>query len=422
MTPTVSVIADDLSGASSVGAEFARCGLSTVIVQDTDALVSESAEAVIFDTESRYDTVERARAKAGDAARMLRETGAPILLKKFDSLLRGPIGHEIDAIMTSADLAQCVFIGAAPKMGRITVGGYQLVDGLPLAERMRSVDPTAPAGSSFIPERLARDTRRPLLRLDTQVLAHGASALAAFFADAGPGIVVADSATQADLNAVVAAAHAAGVRFFAGSYGMGEALRSIAGGAHRAAPVLLVAGSTSEMTRRQVARLEATLDATSVVLDLDASFFRAPLDEFAAPYLERLREGHDFLLHTSASHEAFDGVRRLAAERGVSDTELAARVDALLQYLVAPFLARCKAFVFSGGNTAQSVYRMLGAKGLTISGHEVLPGTPVATVRGGAYDGRLFLTKPGSFGTADDLAIMLNFAKYAPAAQGVLHG
>jgi D-threonate/D-erythronate kinase len=422
VTPSVSVIADDLSGAASVGAEFARCGLSTVIVQDTDALRSERAEVVIFDTESRYDATGQAREKARAAGRALREIGAPILLKKFDSLLRGPIGHEIDAIMDSAELAQCVFIGAAPKMGRITVGGYQLVDGLPLAERMRSVDPTAPAGSSFIPERLARETGRPVLHLDTQVLARGGHALAAFFANAGTGIIVADSSTQADLNAVVAAAHAAGVRFFAGSYGMGEALRSITGGSRRAAPVLLVAGSTSEMTRRQVARLEATLDARSVVLDLDASFFRMPLDEFAAPYLERLRAGHDILLHTSASHEAYDRVRRLAVDFGISDTELVARVETLLQRLVGPSLARCKAFVFSGGNTAQSVYRLLHAKGLTISRHEVLPGTPVAKVRGGPYDGRLFLTKPGSFGTADDLAIMLNFAKYAPEADEPVSG
>jgi D-threonate/D-erythronate kinase len=151
-----------------------------------------------------------------------------------------------------------------------------------------------------------------------------------------------------------------------------------------------------------------------VVLDLDERFFHAPLDAFAAPWLERMRAGHDILLHTSASHEAYDRVRRMAAERGMPDAELAARVERLLQHLVAPFLARCKAFVFSGGNTAQSVYRLLDARGLSIFGHEVLPGTPVAKVRGGPYDGRLFLTKPGSFGTADDLAIMLNFAKYAP--------
>lgn len=419
MTPTVAVIADDLSGASSVGAEFARCGLSTVIVQELAALASEAprAEVVIFDTESRYDTPEHARNKASEVSRALRESGAPLLLKKFDSLLRGPIGHELDAIMDSTGFARCLFVGAAPKMGRITVGGYQLVDGLPLGERMRSVDPSAAVGSSFIPERLAQETQRPLLRLDTQILALGKPALAAFFAQASPGIIIADSATQADLNAVVAAAYAAGVRLFAGSYGLGEALRSVTGAADQAAPVLLVAGSTSEMTRRQMARLEATLDAKSVVLDLDDTFFRAPLDAFAAPYIERMRGGHDILLHTSASHDAFDGVRRLAASRGVSDAELAARVERLLQCLVAPFLARCKAFVFSGGNTAQAVYRLLGAKGLTVYGQEVLPGTPVAKVLGGAFDGRLFLTKPGSFGSADDLAVMLNFAKYAPEGE-----
>lgn len=420
MAPTVAVIADDLSGASSTGAEFARLGLSTVIVQDQGALRAEagSADVLILDTESRYDTPSRAAQKVAAGALALRDLHAPIILKKFDSLLRGPIGHEIDAIMDSAGFAQCLFVGAAPRMGRITIGGYQIVDGMPLAERLRAADPGAPPGPSFIPERLAAQTQRPVLRLDAHRIARGADALAAFFASAGHGIIVADSATQADLNAVVAAAHRAGVRFFAGSYGLGEALRPYAGVQADAPPVLLLAGSTSDMTRKQVARLEAALDAKSVVLDLNDAFFELSCEAFAAPYLARLREGRDVLLHTSASQAAFDDVRRLAVRHGVSDAQLAERVEALLQYLVTPFLPHCKAFVFSGGSTAQSVFRLLGANGLTVCGFEVLPGTPVTKVRGGPYDGRLFLTKPGSFGNADDLAIMLGFAKHASDSDG----
>ncbi|SAL53502.1 YgbK domain-containing protein [Caballeronia sordidicola] len=415
MNGSIAVIADDLSGASSTGAEFARCGLSTVLVQDSDAVRAQgnAAQVLIFDTESRYDTPPRAREKVSDAARALQRLGPAFIVKKFDSLLRGPFGHEIDAIMSACAQERCVVLCASPKMGRITVGGYQLVDGLPLAERMRMVDPGAPVASSYVPDRLREQTARPVHCLDARVIAGGAAALAAFFDAVGHGIVVADSATQADLNAVVAAAHGAGVRFFAGTYGLGEALRPYAGGARSASAVLVVAGSTSDMTRKQVARLEAAIDARSVVLELGPAFFEQSCEAFGAPYIERLRGGGDLLLHTSGSHEASDRVRQLAAKAGWDEPMLAARIEALLQFLVTPFLPRCNAFVFSGGATAQSIFRLLGADGLTIYGHEVLPGTPVATVRGGAYDRRPFLTKPGSFGTSDDLVTMVNFARFA---------
>jgi uncharacterized protein YgbK (DUF1537 family) len=168
------------------------------------------------------------------------------------------------------------------------------------------------------------------------------------------------------------------------------------------------------MTRRQVARLETAIDARSVVFELGRDFFEQPREEFAAAYLEELGRSDDLLLHTSGSHESSDRTRVLAKEYGWDEGTLAARIESLLQFVVAPFLPRCRAFVFSGGATAQSVFQLLGADGLAIHGYEVLPGTPLATVRGGVFDGRPFLTKPGSFGTTDDLVTIVNFARFNP--------
>ncbi|SOE65505.1 Uncharacterized conserved protein YgbK, DUF1537 family [Burkholderia sp. D7] len=378
----IAVIADDLSGASSMGAEFARIGLSTVVVQSTDTLHSEAAGASvhIVDTESRYDTPARAREKVASAVRALQQFEPSFVVKKFDSLLRGQIGHEIDSIMQSGAFSRCLMICASPGMGRTTVGGYQLVDGLPLAERMRLVDPGAAIASSHVPERMREQTTRPIHLLDTGVIARGPAALDAYLKQASEGIVVADSSTQADLNQVVAAAHRAGVRLFAGSYGLGEALRPFARDGRNAVPVLVVAGSTSDMTRRQVARLETAIDARSVVLELGRDFFELPRQEFAAAYLEELGRGDDLLLHTSGSHESSDRTRALAKEYGWDEATLAARIESLLQFVVTPFLPRCRAFVFSGGATAQSVFQLLGADGLAIHGYEILPGTPLATI------------------------------------------
>jgi len=102
------------------------------------------------------------------------------------------------------------------------------------------------------------------------------------------------------------------------------------------------------------------------------------------------------LLHTSGSYESSDRVRLLAGEYGWDEATLAARIEALLRFLMKPFLPHCQAFVFSGGATAQWVFRLLGADGPDIHGHEIFPGAPLAPLRGGAFNGRPFPLNAGA--------------------------
>jgi uncharacterized protein YgbK (DUF1537 family) len=245
----------------------------------------------------------------------------------------------------------------------------------------------------------------------TEMIALHGDALAAHLRDARAQILVADAVTQADLSHVVAAAYAAGIRFFAGSYGIGEALHPFGLAHATAAPVLVVAGSTSEMTRRQVARLASETGCTNVVLRFDPGFFQQPVEDFARRFRERLGSGGDIVIHTSGSFEETQQLRAWARDAGWTAAQLSARIEELLQQLVRPLLATCDGFIFSGGATANAIFKLLGASGLTITGREILPATPLAYVNGGSFHGRPYVTKPGSFGDEEDLVAMMNYVK-----------
>lgn len=407
------ILADDLSGSNGIGVEFARHHMATMVTQDATAIakVGKDIDVLIVDTESRYDAGDASFRKTLEAARALAQLNPACVVKKIDSLLRGPIGFDIDAIMQVYGFDKCLFAAASPKMGRITIGGYQLVEGCLLTTQMRSVDPSGKAESSYIPSILSRQSGKSLGLIATETVSQGLEAIVEFLKTADAQILVADSASQYELNNVVAAAYAAGIRFFAGSYGLGEALHPFGMQEVKTAPILVVAGSTSDMTRKQVARLERETGFKSVVIRFGRNFFHEPVEQFAVAIEKQLAGCGDVVIHTSGSYEEAEQLWRWAEEEGWSRNALSERIEQLIQHLVRPFLPKCDGFVFSGGATANSVFKLLNADGLSLTGQEVLPATPLTYVCGGAYHGLPYLTKPGSFGSEDDLVTMIKFMK-----------
>ncbi len=407
------ILADDLSGANGIGIEFARQHMSTVVVQDTKGIgcIADGIDVLIVDTESRYDSGEVSFHKTLEAAQGLFELHPHCVIRKIDSLLRGPIGFDLDAIMQVYGFKKCLFAAASPRMGRTTIGGNQLVDGNPLTMQMRSVDPAGKADSSYIPTILGRQTSKKIALIPIEVIAEGTQAIERLLNTADAQILVADSASQSDLNHVVATAYRAGMRFFAGTYGIGEALYSCGPCEADTAPLVVVAGSISERTRKQVERLVRETDLHRVVIRFGRSFFQQSVEQFARPIREQLASCEDVVIHTSGSDEEAEQLRQWAREEEWSFDELSKRIEQLIQYLVAPLLPQCSGLVFSGGATAHSVFKLLDADGLTLTAEEVLPATPLTYVCGGPYDGLPYLTKPGSFGAEDDLVTMIKFIR-----------
>lgn len=362
------VFSDDLTGANNIGVEFARAGLRTRAFQHVPA--HAQADVVLINTDSRYLPSDEAAARVAVGVRQLPAGEDRLWVKKIDSLLRGNIGAEIEALMDATGQARCLVVAASPKIGRTTIGGYQLHEGVPI-KQVPQLDPTGLGTHDHIPTLLRSQCRRAV-----QLCAHSDA-----WTFDQEGLTVADVATQSDLNDIVRVAHAGGVRCFAGTYGLGEALSRVM--ARDVRPVLVLVGSLSQTSAAQVQHLAPMPDLMLIEARSDPEAVYAQVREVIAA------KSHP-VIHT----------RRFQTDD----------LDSFLRAALTSVVDHVGGFVATGGTTAQLLLDMLGGDGLALEPAELFPGTPAARIIGGAHAGQPFLVKPGAQGDDAALRTMLNQA------------
>ena len=137
----VTIIADDLSGATDSAVACAERGLDTVVAL-VDTSDNGRAEAIAFDADTRRRSKHEAAAEAARLVRTRANISSGILFKKINSTLRGHIGAEIAALLsarrgtTGSSLQRTIVVlaPAFPAQGRTTLQGRQLLNGVRLED------------------------------------------------------------------------------------------------------------------------------------------------------------------------------------------------------------------------------------------------------------------------------------------------
>ena len=182
----IGVIADDLTGAAEIGAVGLRHGLRAEIV--TDGQPSGKADLVCVDTDSRAKSPQEAARRVTAATKLLQNAGAQWIYKKVDSVLRGQVTMEIEAVMQQLGVGRALLAPANPSLGRTIRNGKYFVGGRPLHRTDFLHDPQFPRTSAHVLELIFPPQFFPLDR--------------AGLGDELPatGIVLAEAATAADVG------------------------------------------------------------------------------------------------------------------------------------------------------------------------------------------------------------------------------
>ena len=149
----IAVIADDLTGAADAGVQLVHAGYRTAVFFRATEVLADDLDAVAFDTDSRAMPAGFAAKRVLEAARAASE--ARIVYKKLDSTLRGNVAAELAAALGGARRDRAVVAPAFPAAGRTTVGGTQLVHGVPVDETEMANDPDTPVREAHVPGLLA---------------------------------------------------------------------------------------------------------------------------------------------------------------------------------------------------------------------------------------------------------------------------
>lgn len=144
----IGVIADDLTGAAEIGAVGLRHGFRAEIVRSGKP--SGLADLICIDTDSRSCTTDEAGKRARAAAKLLRAAGAMWIYKKVDSVLRGHVTAEVEAIMQQLKLERALLLPANPSRGRIIRDGHYFVNGKLIHKTEFGRDPEYPRRSSQV--------------------------------------------------------------------------------------------------------------------------------------------------------------------------------------------------------------------------------------------------------------------------------
>ncbi|HEY4199601.1 MAG TPA: four-carbon acid sugar kinase family protein [Devosiaceae bacterium] len=334
----VAVIADDFTGALDCSTPFALAGLRVAAATRPEGLraaLASEADVVVVNTASRALPRDEAVRRVTAAATLLRDAAPRLMFKKIDSRLKGNVRAETEAAAAGFGLDAIVIAPAIPGQDRRTVDGAVVGRGVAAA---LPIAPHAPAGA-----------------------------------------VVADAATDADLDALVGAEDWSRT-LAVGANGLGAALarrygKDLGAGFSPHADTLFAIGSHDPITITQAERLAGR-----------AAAHEAPAGAFAGeistlPSVLRstgLYQGPD----ETISRRFAEAVRRAMEQRPPHT------------------------LVMSGGDTALAILDALGVSVVFPRG-EAAPGLPWFLIEKGKHPSIRCVVKSGGFGGLDALAELL---------------
>jgi uncharacterized protein YgbK (DUF1537 family) len=292
----------------------------------------ESVQA--FTTSSRSLSSRRAARAVSLAVTALAGDPNSLFFKKVDSAARGPLGAELLAAHRALGTRAILFAPAFPAAGRTVSDG------------ILEIDDAAGKHSKIHLDRLFPITARGRIIH----ISHARELAPAL--DTGKTLLICDSSTQADLDALARAAEDLPGLLYAGSAGLAQAFAGLIRARPQealvphAARTLLIAGTSHLVTKLQLQELDPS----------DADSFRVLRLQFGA---------------TARIRSAF---RSYAPQ----------------------------ALILTGGETAELAVRALDAHSFILQG-ELMPGIPWGIVQGGDAHGSTVVTKSGGFGSPNAL-------------------
>jgi len=417
----IGVVADDLTGANDTAVQFAKQGLATIVLMDATSLADSAlrTEVIVIDTETRACNPETASRRVRRAARTLRKAGVERVYKKVDSTLRGNVGVELEAIMDELDVETCIFAPAFPANGRIVIGGYLIVNQVPLEKTEMAEDRLMRIRKSYIPTILESQTKLEVGHVPLSKVMQGRELLKNeinSLVKRNVQIIVMDAATSQDLRAIAQAAVASNTaQLMSGSAGLAEALPE-AFRLHSSPPVVVIAGSPSSVTVRQVEKAGEELDVA--ILDLNSPKVlknvnaQKEIQRIVNEAVRLLEIGRDVVIASSRSRDFTAATIQQGRELGMNEVEVMRRVTSSLGESANKILERVRTggLILTGGETAIEALRIMRAVGVKVI-DEVLPGIPFGEVIGGKHNGLRVITKAGAFGSPEALSESVRYLR-----------
>lgn len=411
------VIADDFTGATDIASFLVNNGLATVQLNGVpSADFQVEAEAVVISLKSRSCPAHQAVADSLNALAWLQQQGCQQFYFKycstFDSTEQGNIGPVTDALLEKLGETQTIISPSLPVNGRTVYQGHLFVMDQLLSESGMRHHPVTPMTDSNLLRVMEKQAKGECGLVSYSVMEQGTEAVRQRLQDLkneGKRYVVLDALSEQHLLTQGEALR--DMKLVTGGSGLAIGLarqwandshdskQAIEAGKPHSGPAVVLSGSCSVMTNKQVARYlqQAAGQAIDVARCLQNETEQQAYVQELTDWIEAHRQDALApLLYATSSPEVLAEIQQRFGPEASSQAveQLFAAIASKLQS------SGFERFIIAGGETSSIVAQTLGIQSFHI-GPTISPGVP--WVRSTDHSLSLAL-KSGNFGDEDFFA------------------
>lgn len=410
----IGIIADDLTGANATGVKLSKIGFdaATMVYYD-QPIMTEDVNTVCIDTDSRYAMKSVAQMRVEKVLENLADWGADVVCKRIDSTIRGNIGIEIDTVLEGlGEKAVAIVVASFPDSGRITSGGYLLVNGVPVQQTDVAKDPVVPLVQSFIPTIIQKQSKHSIAHIGLDTVLSGEVAVTEAIREKiheNHRIIVIDAVMNEEIeliaNAMVKIDNYQLVPTDPGP--LTAAYSKVYTKQHaEEKKVLVTVGSVTSHSEKQMHYLIDKLDADPVYVQaeelvLGAKRWEEEIERAVEVALKKIRNQEVLIITTMIHKDEQLDLKNIAQKLNKNEDYLAKRISDGLAKITRTVYETCDETIggmfSSGGDVTASLCSIGGATGIKLI-DEVMPLIAFGKFIDGRFDGISLVTKGGMVG------------------------
>jgi len=427
------IVADDMTGSNVSNSLLAKDGFEVGTVSDIDNLDSyDSYDVLGVHTDSRGLSSKDAYNKVFDYVSKLKINELKFFSKRIDSTLRGNNGTEIDAMLDALDDEEiAIVVPSFPSSGKIVIGNYMLVNGVPLEMTDVKNDPVSPVSSSRVASVLEEQTNKEIGTISMETILLGTDAIKntiQALKENNVKIIIADACTNEDIESIANATIESGIKFISADPGPFtyylvkklESQRKI----KNQQKLLFVVGTVSTIAISQIRRLRMDQDPYVVKINAKKLLYESTRDEEKVrvknDVIKHLDDNEMFLIATMINSEDKLDLKAEAKKAGITKFEASETISnniAHIGYLIANEMGDSLGGVYtSGGDITQAFLDYTHTDGIKIK-NEIIPLAVYGTIMGGKLAGKSIVTKGGLIGDEYTLVECAEFLRTKIANQ-----
>ena len=370
-------------------------------------VVSINADSRILDMKSGY-------IKVLNIADRFNDIEYEYIYKKMDSVFRGNIGTEIEAVLDAVNPDITLAAPSFPANRRVVKNGYSYM-----------LNDEGELGKSIInvTELIQRELNRSIENISLDIVREGTDHLISYIESRlqdGVNVFLADAINDGDLKIIAEVYKKINKKVvFCGSAGLAQQLAIInpkmteIDYVNEDGITLLVVGTRNKSTLSQTNNIKEAynlpvfdVNVSEIIDGKQDNLIKSIIDEVNC----YITKGNKLIiLKTSKDDEIeFEESLKQDSNEVMKSQKIVKTLGAIVKQLNK--LVNLKYIVSTGGDTSMQICKSLNAQGIELI-DEIEPGIPIGKIVGGDADGTLIVTKSGGFGTDNVFIKIMEYIK-----------